>query len=84
MITIRYFASIRESLGLDQQQIELPANVSTVAQLVRHLSGLHGESWARVLRDGAVLVALNQEVVSKTAVVRDRDEVAFFPPVTGG
>lgn len=84
MIEIHYFASIRESLDTDKESLALPQGTATVADLIDHLVNLHGEQWAQVLREAKVLVAINQTVAKYTSALADGDEVAFFPPVTGG
>lgn len=81
MIEIRYFASFRESLGLGSEHLEWP-QARPAAALLERLRG-RGEPWAQVL-NARVMVAINQELVSLDALVQDGDEVAFFPPVTGG
>jgi len=84
MIEVHYFASIRESLGRAHEQVAADAGITTVATLVDKLIAQHGERWSKVLREGRVLMAVNQAVARPDTVVRDGDEVAFFPPVTGG
>ncbi len=82
MIDVHYFASIRESLGCAHEQ--LSPGPETMAALIDKLVALHGPEWNRVLREGRVLMAVNHTVARADTVVRDGDEVAFFPPVTGG
>lgn len=84
MIDVHYFASIRETLGLAHEQVAPDAGVTTVATLVDKLVTQNGERWSKVLREGRVLMAVNQAVARPDTTVRDGDEVAFFPPVTGG
>lgn len=84
MIAVHYFASVRENLGADLEKLELPAEVQTVEQLVTYLADKHGDKWAQVLGEKAVLVAVNHEMSDRTATIANGDEVAFFPPVTGG
>ncbi|KEA64509.1 Molybdenum cofactor biosynthesis protein MoaD [Marinobacterium lacunae] len=79
-----YFASVREQLGIEGETLSLPLGVTTVAGLVEWLAVSRGEPWAAVLRDQRLLCAVNQEMCSLEAAVSDNDEVAFFPPVTGG
>lgn len=81
MIEIRYFASFRESLGLGSERLDWPQPLPAAALLDR-LRG-RGEPWTQVL-SARVMVAINQELTSLDALVQDGDEVAFFPPVTGG
>lgn len=84
MATVHYFASIREKLGLSTEQVELPSQVDTVNALVALLIEQHGSDWEGVLKKSSVLVAVNQSVASFTSTVTNGDEIAFFPPVTGG
>jgi molybdopterin synthase sulfur carrier subunit len=81
MIEIRYFASFREALGLGSERLDWPEPLPAAALLER-LRG-RGEPWTGVLGARA-MVAINQELASFEALVQDGDEVAFFPPVTGG
>ncbi len=81
---ILYFASLREKLGKDREDLDLPAGVGTVAALRTHLQA-RGGAWAEALADTKLLrAAVNQDMVPLTAPIKAGDEVAFFPPVTGG
>ena len=83
-LKILYFASIREALGRDVEEIELPAGVGTIASLRAHLRA-RGGAWAEALADTKLLrAAVNQDMVQPAASIKAGDEVAFFPPVTGG
>jgi sulfur-carrier protein len=81
MLTLRFFARIREQLGTAQLQWPLAADVNT---LVAVLSEQRGSAWGEILSASNVIVAINQEVAGRGQVLHDGDEVAFFPPVTGG
>lgn len=82
-LKVLYLARLRDTLGLGNEEIELPA-ASTVATLIGHLRD-RGGSWAAELAAGrAVRVAVNQVMTDSFAPLRDADEVALFPPVTGG
>ena len=83
MIQLRYFASLRESLGVGDEQIELPAGVHDLPGLTRWLQA-RGNTWADALADKRLQAAINQEIVKADATVTDGDEIAWFPPVTGG
>jgi molybdopterin synthase sulfur carrier subunit len=83
MIDVQYFASVRERLGIDSEQVDA-AGVTTVAALLDLLAQRHGDKGQRVLKEARVLAAVNQVVAVLEAPVRNGDEVAFFPPVTGG
>lgn len=84
MLTIHYFASIRELLDKSQDQLELPHGVINVDDLILHLAA--GDARFQAVLDGGqkVLVAVNQTVVSRDHALSANDEVAFFPPMTGG
>jgi len=81
MIKVLFFAQVRELVGTDT--LALPAEFSTVETLRQSLA-LRGDRWALALEAGNLLVAVNQTLVETTHPVQDGDEVAFFPPVTGG
>lgn len=84
MIRILYFASLREQLNTDREQLETPAGVQRVGDLIAHLRE-RGGVWGQALADGEhVLVAVNQEMARPEDPIRDGDEIGLFPPVTGG
>ena len=83
-VTVRYFASLRESLGKEEEELELPPGTATVSAVRAHLrarGGAYGEALAekRLVRS-----AVNQDMVQASATLKAGDEIAFFPPVTGG
>ena len=81
---ILYFAWLRAKIGTAEEHVDLPAGVDDVASLLRWLQG-RGPGFAEALQDlSAVRVAVNQEYVPPGHPVRPGDEVALFPPVTGG
>ena len=83
-LELRFFASLREALGLSQETVEVPEVVKTVSQLRAHLI-TRGGVWAEALAEGKALrCALNQTMVDANTALMDGAEVAFFPPVTGG
>ena len=77
-ISVRYFASLRETLGKEQEQLNVNQK-TTVADVWQQLSEAN-ESIA----NRSVLCAINQQYASMETVLADGDELAFFPPVTGG
>lgn len=81
-VTVLYFASVREALQCERERVELPPEVNSVSALRRHLASRGGE-WAR-LEGERVRAAVNQEMAAPHTPVTSDDEVAFFPPVTGG
>ena len=83
-LELRFFASLREALGISQESITIPETVKTIAELRTHLIE-RGNPWSEVLAEGKVLrCALNQHMVDNNTALQDGAEVAFFPPVTGG
>ena len=83
-IKVKYFALLREAVGCDEERIDVPAAVRTAGELKAHLAGLdsvHEEAFATVKR---IRAAVNGTMVQEGAVLAEGDEVAFFPPVTGG
>ena len=83
-LELRFFASLREALGVSQESITIPDSIKTIADLRVHLIE-RGNPWAEVLADGKVLrCALNHHMVDTTTLLQEGAEVAFFPPVTGG
>ncbi|MFL9995011.1 MoaD/ThiS family protein [Paraburkholderia sediminicola] len=83
-LTIRYFASVREQLGISQEIVHIDAAELPVDGLRVRLAS-RDERMAEALRAGRPLrTAVNHEMVADTFVVREDSEIAFFPPVTGG
>jgi molybdopterin synthase sulfur carrier subunit len=84
MITVLYLARLREALGTGSERMELPATVTDLSGL-RTLLIARGGPWAQELAPGKpVRAAVNQDMAPDDARVADGDEIAFFPPVTGG
>lgn len=84
MIRIRYFARLRERLGCDEESLALPEGVATLADLLEHLRARDARWRAALDAESALMMALNQELARPESAIADGDEVAFFPPVTGG
>jgi molybdopterin synthase sulfur carrier subunit len=83
-LTVLYFASLREAVGIAREQIDLPPDVATAGELRVWLRQREGV-WAQALAEGrAVRVAVDQRMGGADTPVADGAEVAFFPPVTGG
>ncbi len=83
-VKILFFAGLREQLGSGGEQLQLPSGVSTVAALRAHLMA-RGGAWQSALGEKRALrVAVNQDMAQADTPVKAGDEVAFFPPVTGG
>jgi len=79
-----YFASVREAIGLSAEECDVPQDARTVADLVVRISA-RSEEHARALQDTTRLrFALDQEMVAGDALLGAAQELAIFPPVTGG
>ena len=79
-----YFAWLRAKTGIGEEEVSPPAGIATVAELLDWIAG-RGPGYAAALADRRVVrVAVNQEYVGPEHPVRAGDEVALFPPVTGG
>ncbi|MBK5968273.1 MULTISPECIES: molybdopterin converting factor subunit 1 [Thiorhodovibrio] len=83
MIRLLYFASLREALDCEGEDYAL-ADPMTVAELRAQLAA-RGEPWSQALAPAQnILAAVNQTIAGPDSVIQPGDEVAFFPPVTGG
>lgn len=82
-IHILYFAGLREALGIGEERFDLPAGIRNVAELRAELAARGGE-WAILNTMKNLKAAVNQSMAGPDQALADGDEVAFFPPVTGG
>ena len=83
-VRLLYFARLREVFATAQETPVLPEGVDTLAGLLDWLRA-RGGAWAEELATGrAYRVAINQDLVERDAPLGDNDEIAIFPPVTGG
>ena len=83
-VHLRYFARLREALGRDAEELALPEGIANVGALLALLRE-RGGAWEKELASGRpVRVAVNQDMADSANPVVAGDEVAFFPPVTGG
>ena len=83
MIKICYFARLREELGTGEESLDLPADIETLGDLRQWLEQ-RGSPWRESLSAPALLMAVNHTTTGPDAPIKDQDELAFFPPVTGG
>ena len=83
-VTVLYFARLREALGRSSEQVRLAAGPPTVGSLRAQLRGRGGAWEAELAADKPVRAAVNQDMAQNDTALADADEVAFFPPVTGG
>ncbi|PCJ91623.1 MAG: molybdopterin converting factor subunit 1 [Porticoccaceae bacterium] len=80
---VLFFGSLREQLGTSELNTALPDGIDTIGQLLASLQA-QGDEWKLALGTGNVLFAVNQDMVDADTTISDSDEVALFPPVTGG
>ena len=81
-VSVKYFASIRESVGMGSEQLQTgAASLGALRDELIARGGTHAQSLAR---GRSVRMALNQVMSDESAALSDGCEVAFFPPVTGG
>ena len=83
-IKVLYFARLKEAVNYSSEEIDLPEVIKTITALKNYLSQ-RGEIWANLF-DGKQVIraAINHALVDDLANIQAGDEVAFFPPVTGG
>lgn len=85
MITVLYFARFREKLGLASEEISLPEDRDATVQIVLDILAARGGLWQEFFScERGVMAAINQEMATRESTVQDDDELAIFPPVTGG
>lgn len=83
-MTILYFAWLRSKIGIGEERLDLSPATATVADLIAHLK-TRGAGYAEAFADMSLIrVAVNQDYVGQDHPLKSGDEVAFFPPVTGG
>ena len=81
---LRYFAWVRERVGKPEEEVELPAGIATVADLMNWLS-CRGDEYAHAFENPNVIrAALDRAHVKADAAIQGAREIAFFPPMTGG
>ena len=82
-VKVVFFASLREKLGVNSVDLQI-SDSSCVSSLISQLADQHSAEWLAILTAVNIRIAVNQNIISEDIGVTDGDEVAFFPPVTGG
>lgn len=83
-VRLVYFAWVRERIGKPGEEIEVPASVKTIGDLIAHLSTLD-ETYASAFEiPRAIRAAINEELVEHDELLEGAGEIALFPPMTGG
>ena len=84
MVRVLYFAMLRERMGRAEESFPLPPGVATLGALAAWLHARDANGASAFAPGNPVRAAVNQDFATPDAPVRDGDEIAFFPPVTGG
>jgi sulfur-carrier protein len=84
MVTLRYFAWVRERIGRGEEKLDVPANVHTIAELATWLATRGPEYAAAFVKPDVVRAAIDHKQVKPDASISGAKEIAFFPPMTGG
>ena len=82
-VKIVLFANLREALGVDSVELQITGS-SSVSALISQLADQQSQEWFEMLTAENIRVAVNQDLINDDVDIVDGDEVAFFPPVTGG
>ena len=83
-MVIKYFSWIKEHIGKSEEIIELPDNVTTISELINYLNNLN-DGYKKVFeKKDLIKIAVNKTYCSVETKINNNDEIAFFPPVTGG
>ncbi|MFT4577354.1 MAG: molybdopterin synthase sulfur carrier subunit [Nitrospinales bacterium] len=82
MITVKFFASLKEIAKKEEEQIEIQSSISMdqLSDIISKTSPKMGE----IIRDNKIMISVNQEMADADTVIHDGDEVAFLPPFSGG
>ena len=81
---IKYFSWIKEHIGKSEEEINLPHNVSTIEELMFYLENLNDKYKRAFEKKDLIKIAINKSYCSIDDKINNTDEIAFFPPVTGG
>ena len=83
-MVIKYFSWIREHVGKSEENFDLPSNVTTINELINYLNSLNDQYKNAFSKRSLIKIAINKTYSPIDAKINNNDEVAFFPPVTGG
>ena len=83
-MVIKYFSWIKEHIGKSEEQIDLPSNITNVNQLINYLNEIDQKYNIIFKKKELIKIAVNKTYSSFDTNISNSDEIAFFPPVTGG
>ena len=83
-MVVKYFSWIKEHVGKSEELIELPNNVTTIGELINYLNNLNDNYKKVFKKKDLIKIAVNKTYCSVETKINNNDEIAFFPPVTGG
>ena len=81
---IIYFSWLKETLGTSEEKVRPPANIKNIDNLIKWLSRKSMKHRKVFLKSKSIRYAINHQIVNKSSKIKDKDEIAFFPPFTGG
>ena len=81
---VKYFSWIKEHIGKSEEQIDLPSNITNVNQLINYLNEIDKKYYIIFEKKELIKIAVNKTYSSFDTNISNNDEIAFFPPVTGG
>ena len=81
---IIYFSWLKEILGTSSENIKLPSNIKNIDNLIKWLSAKSMKHRKVFLKSKSIRCAVNHQIVNKNSKIKSKDEIAFFPPFTGG
>ena len=81
---VKYFSWIKEHIGKSEEQIDLPSYITNVNQLINYLNEIDKKYYIIFEKKELIKIAVNKTYSSFDASINNSDEIAFFPPVTGG
>ena len=83
-MVVKYFSWIKEHIGKSEEQIDLPSNITNVNQLINYLNEIDKKYYIIFEKKELIKIAVNKTYSSFDTNISNSDEIAFFPPVTGG
>ena len=81
---IIYFSWLKEILKISEEKVRPPSNIKNIDNLIKWLSAKSTKHRKVFLKSKSIRCAINHQIVNKSSKIKDKDEIAFFPPFTGG